>query len=1005
MMRMQSRLSMILCLAGLGLLLFPVWAGDRTVNKKSQPVPSHKRLKHINDPSPSQEVNPLIGTGGHGHTFPGATRPFGMVQLSPDTRLTGWDGCSGYHDSDRVVYGFSHTHLSGTGVSDYGDILLMPGVGAKHFNQGAKAGHDKGYGSRFRKKTERARPAYYSVFLDDYKINVELTATKRAGFHRYTFPKSQESHIVLDLNHRDRVLETTLQIRDSNTVTGLRRSSAWARDQRVFFAARFSKAFQSVSLDSGETWKAGLAFQSKTARKAILSFQTKLRERVYVKVGVSAVSADNALENLDQEIKDWDFDRVYREGKKAWDKALGAIEIEGGSREQRRVFYTALYHSLLAPNLFSDRSKQYRGLDGKIHQLKRGEQYTVFSLWDTFRATHPLFTLIQQDRSRDFIRTFLRQYKEGGRLPVWELSGNETDCMIGYHSVSVIADAAVKGLGGFDESLALEAMVASAESDHYGLKSYQEKGFVDSEDEAESVSKTLEYAYDDWCIAQFAKKLGKTDLARKYLGRAQSYKNLFDPNSGFFRAKVSGRWAPGFDPREVNFHFTEANAWQYSLFVPQDIQGLLKLKGGKEKLRRHLDALFEEESKTTGRDQVDITGLIGQYAHGNEPSHHMAYLYNYVGKGSEAQRRLWQIMTQLYSDKPDGLSGNEDCGQMSSWYVLSALGIYQVTPGQGIYVFGTPLFEKAILKLESGKRFVFRAKNKSAKNIYIQGATLNGEPYHKAFISHEAIVAGGELIYEMGPNPNDAWVKEWPNSKIEAPFTAVPFFESKSQTFHEELTVSLGSAERDIAIYYTLDGTEPTVKSTRYLRPFILKESATVKAVAVNSKEVFSKIVTGDFYKVRGDRSIVLHADYANQYAAGGKGALIDSLKGGANFRAGRWQGYRGDFAATVDLGKKQEIKKISVGCLQDVQSWIWMPRRVDVFVSEHGQKFKKVATLSPGIPDNRYGGIRRDLTATFAKVTARYIKVRAKNYGRCPDWHLGAGGQAWLFLDEIQID
>ncbi|MDF1662001.1 MAG: GH92 family glycosyl hydrolase [Planctomycetota bacterium] len=985
--------------------LIPAWAGDKGVNGDKSSNLVKKELKQGSRRLPSMEVNPFIGTGGHGHTFPGATRPFGMVQLSPDTRLTGWDGCSGYHDSDRVIYGFSHTHLSGTGVSDYGEILLMPGTGPKRFNNGAKTEPAQGYASRFRKKTERGRPAYYSVFLDDYQINVELTATKRAGFHRYTFPKSEDSHIVLDLNHRDRVLETTLHIRDSKTITGLRRSSAWARDQRLYFAARFSKAFESVALDSGDAWDAGKGLCSKTARKAILSFRTKNRERILVKVGLSAVSAENALENLDDEIKDWGFDRVYREGRRAWDKELGKIELEGGSRKTRRIFYTALYHSLIAPNLFSDRNKQYRGLDGSVHELKGGDQYTVFSLWDTFRATHPLFTLIQQEKTLDFIRAFLRHYKEGGALPVWELSGNETQCMIGYHSVSVIADAALKGLSGFDEEPALEAMLASAESDRFGLKSYRKKGFIDSADEAESVSKTLEYAYDDWCIGQYAKKLGKTDIAKRYLRRGQYYKNLFDPASGFFRSKDNGRWVPGFDPREVNFHYTEANAWQYSLFVPQDIQGLLTLKGGREKLRRHLDRLFEDESKTTGRDQVDITGLIGQYAHGNEPSHHMAYLYNYVEKGSEAQKRVWQILNQLYSDKPDGLSGNEDCGQMSSWYVLSALGIYQVTPGQPIYVFGTPLFDKATLNLENGKRFVFRARNKSAKNIYIQGLVLNGKPYHKAFIQHKTIMAGGELIYEMGAEPNDAWVNEWPSSKIDEPFTAVPFFQSKSQTFQDELMVSLSSPEKNVAVYFTLDGTVPTLKSERYSQPLILKETTVVKALAVSSVGVESLVVEGEFYKVRGDRSIVLHAEYANQYAAGGKGALIDSLRGGANFRTGRWQGYRGDFGATVDLGEAQTIKEISMGFLQDIQSWIWLPKSVELFVSEDGRSFKRVATLSSEIPDNRYGAVRWDVSAALNNVKARYIKVKAKNFGRCPDWHLGAGGRAWLFIDEIEID
>lgn len=928
-----------------------------------------------------------------------------MVQLSPDTRLTGWDACSGYHNSDRVIFGFSHTHLSGTGVSDYGDILLMPGTGEKRFHSGAKQGLEKGYGSRFRKKTERARPGYYSVFLDDSKVQVELTATERAGFHRYIFPKNQRSHILLDLGHRDPVLESQLLIRDSRTVTGLRRSRAWARDQRVYFAARFSKAFQSADCDNGESWKIGAKLQSKTARKVIFSFPTKDRERVLIKVGISAVSEENALENLDREIPHWNFDKVCQEGRRAWDRELGRIEIEGGTQSQRRIFYTALYHSFLAPNLFSDVNKKYRGRDGAIHQLKEGEHYTVFSLWDTFRGAHPLFTLTQQKRTEDFIRTFLRQYKEGGRLPVWELAGNETDCMIGYHSVSVIADATLKGLGGFDKELALEAMLASAESDERGLKSYKKQGFIDSGDDAESVSKTLEYAYDDWCIARFAESLGRREIARDYFLRAQSYKNLFDPKTGFFRAKVQGRWGEGFDPREINFHFTEANAWQYSLFVPQDIHGLIQLKGGRDKLLSHLDSLFQESSSLTGRHQVDVTGLIGQYAHGNEPSHHMAYLYNYLGKGSEAQRRVRQIMTELYSDKPDGLAGNEDCGQLSAWFVLSALGIYQLCPGDAHYVFASPLFPRGTLHLENGKRFVFRALNQSKENVFIQRVTLNGKPYKRAFLAHKDVMAGGELVFEMGPKPNDACFEEWPMTKIAEPFTTVPFFQCDSQTFKDELKVNLGNVDRDAVIEWSLDRGKSPASWRKYRGPLTLKESAVIRARAVSKRGLSSQEVTGRFYKVRGDRRLTLHARYAKQYGAGGDGALIDSLRGGANFRTGRWQGYRGDFGGTVDLGSVQNIERISAGFLQDIQSWIWMPRSVDYYISENGRDFRKVGSLSSGLPDNRYGAIRRELVLRLKKTRGRYVRVKAKNYGRCPDWHLGAGGRAWLFIDEIQID
>jgi predicted alpha-1,2-mannosidase len=946
----------------------------------------------------------LIGTGGHGHTFPGATVPFGMVQLSPDTRLEGWDGCSGYHDSDRVVYGFSHTHLSGTGVSDYGDVLFMATTGPLLLDNGYKKSPDQGYASRFDKRTERASPGYYSVVLDDYKVKVELTATERAGFHKYTFPASQESHIIIDLAHRDPLRSSTLQFIDNKTLVGMRRSKAWAQDQIVFFAAQFSKPFASYGFDTGKNARSG-ALRDDTAKKAYVNFATRAAEVILVKVGISAVSVEGAQKNLKSEIPHWDFHKTRVAADLNWNQALSKMTVDGDSDRRKRIFYSALYHSMIAPNLFSDVDGRYRGMDRNVHKLASGRQYTVFSLWDTFRAAHPLLTLIEQQRSNEFIQTFLRQYKQGGRLPVWELSGNETDCMIGYHAAPVIVDAYVKGLRDYDPALALEAMTHSAQLNERGLKDYRRRGYIDSADEAESVSKTLEYAYDDWCIAQLGRALGKKDIAARYLKRAQSYKNLFDPNTGFFRAKVNGRWQSPFDAREVNFNFTEANAWQYSLFVPQDITGLIKLMGGEQRFSAHLDRLFQARAKTTGRNQADITGLIGQYAHGNEPSHHMAYLYNFVGEAAKTQARVHEIMTNLYTDKPSGYSGNEDCGQMSSWYVLSALGIYPVTPGAGRYVFGSPLFKKATLSLENGRQFTFKAKNQSADNIYIQSVTLNGDPYHKLFINHSTIMAGGELIFEMGPKANNSWIKERPSAVIkEHLITAVPYFQSSSQTFHKALVVAVKSPQPGCVIYYTLDNSIPTIQSARYNKPIKLTETAVIRAISVSPAGDLSLTVDGRFYKVRADRSIKIQSKYASQYAAGGDRALIDSLRGGKNFRTGRWQGYQQDLKATVDLGEIQHVEKISMGFLQDIQSWIWMPKTVTLFGSSDGRAFQKLATLDLGVPDNQYGALTRELSQLVHRKL-RYIRIEAQNYGRCPDWHLGAGGAAWIFIDEVTID
>ncbi|HET9478610.1 MAG TPA: GH92 family glycosyl hydrolase, partial [Pyrinomonadaceae bacterium] len=610
-------------------------------------------------------VDPFIGTAGHGHTYPGATRPFGMVQLSPDTRLTGWDGCSGYHYSDSIIYGFSHTHLSGTGISDYGDILLMPTAGEVFLNALNSGSPEKGYASRFQHRNETASPGYYSVKLDDDNIFVELSATERAGIHRYTFPRSQQANIIIDLNHRDKVLDSGLRITGGDTIVGWRRSQAWAKEQIVYFAIQFSHPFIGNGIAIDDKLVPGVSEARGRNVKAYFRFHTEIAPVVTVRVGISAVDTNGAWLNLAAELGHKSFEKVKDEARAAWNKELNKITVDGDSTSQLTNFYTALYHATLAPNLFMDVDRRYRGRDLKIHQAENFTNYTVFSLWDTFRAAHPLYALIDRQRTRDFIKTFLVQYEQGGRLPVWELAANETDTMIGYHAVSVIADAAVKGIDGFDLQKAFEAMKQSAElRQHRSLGAYIDKGFIAMEDERESVSKVLEYAYDDWCIAEVAHMLGRTDDYHRYLARAQSYKNVFDPVSGFMRPRSNGNWIEPFDPREVTFAFTEANSWQYTFFAPQDISGLMRLMGGRRAFARKLDQMFAADSRTTGREQVDITGLIGQYAHGNEPSHHMAYLYNYAGEPWKTQFRVRQIMDPFYTPAPEGLIGNEDCGQM-----------------------------------------------------------------------------------------------------------------------------------------------------------------------------------------------------------------------------------------------------------------------------------------------------------------------------------------------------
>lgn len=711
----------------------------------------------------TQYVDPFIGTGGHGHTYPGASVPFGMVQLSPDTRLSGWDGCSAYHYSDDKVYGFTHTHLSGTGCSDYGDILLMPTTGKIQLNE-------QKYASGFSHKNETASPGYYSVKLDKYNVLAELTATTRTGLHRYTFDKGDsKGNIIIDLDHRDQVKEGSIEVVDDHTIRGLRHSKAWAADQYVYFYIEFSQPFVDFGLSESKMFQNDVKKLEGEHLKAFFTFDLTKGHEVLAKVGISAVNENGAQANLAQEQPGWDFDKVRNDAKAAWNTELGKIEAEGGTDQERKVFYTAMYHAFLSPNTYQDVDGNYRGRDLKVHHADGFTNYTVFSLWDTYRALHPLFTIIDRQRQTDFIRTFLVQYQQGGLLPVWELSACETNCMIGYHSVPVIADAYMKGITGFDTKLALEAMKKSANEDRNGLKEYKKLGYIPFRADGENVSKTLEYAYDDWCIAQVAAKLHQDDDAALFTQRAKNYKNLFDSTTGFMRGRDGDQWYSPFDPSEVNHNYTEANAWQYSFYVPQDLNGLIKLYGSKERLGAQLDALFTADSKLAGHKQSDISGMVGQYAHGNEPSHHIAYLYDYAGQAWKTQAMVRRIIKELYTDQPDGLAGNEDCGQMSAWLIFSDLGFYPVCPASDHYAIGSPVFSKATVHLENGKSFTVIANNASDKNIYIQSAKLNGANYTKSYIKYDDIKDGGTIEFTMGDTPN----KAWGTSDADVPVTSI----------------------------------------------------------------------------------------------------------------------------------------------------------------------------------------------------------------------------------------
>jgi predicted alpha-1,2-mannosidase len=932
-------------------------------------------------------VNPFIGTGGHGHTFPGPSLPFGMIQPGPDTRLTGWDSSSGYHYSDSKIVGFSHTHLSGTGIPDYNDVLLMPTTKAGMAELFAMGADDRpAYASSFSHQNETASPGYYAVDLRDSGVRVELTTGLRVGWHRYRFPQGQPARVVLDLAHRDQLLDSSLTIVNVHEVSGYRRSRSWAQDQRVFFVIQFSQPLELTDL-----FPAPIAGPP----SHVLEFGT-LTQPLLVKVGISAVSVEGARKNLDAESSGWDFDTVRRAADATWEKELGRIRIDGGTHDQRVTFYTALYHAMLTPNVFQDADGQYLGMDRKIHT---GDftYYSVFSLWDTFRTLHPLLTLIDRDRTADFVKTMLRMYQDGGRLPVWELAGNETDTMIGYHAVPVIADAIAKGIGGFDQSLALDAMIASADGDRAGLDAYKRRAYIDAGDASESVSRTLEYAYDDWCIAVVANRLGHKDVAERFMRRAQSWKNLFDPAVGFMRARVDGQWFAPFDPSEVNVHYTEANAWQYSFFVPQDVDGLITAHGGDVAFAGKLDALFAADSRTTGRDQADITGLIGQYAHGNEPSHHIAYLYAFAGQPWKTQALVRRILDTMYSPRPDGEIGNDDCGQMSAWYVMSALGFYPVTPGSDEYVVGAPLFPRATI----GK-LTITATNAGP---YIQSARFKGASYTKSVLNYRDVIAGGELDFVMGQRPNQMWgssASDRPSRAMTSPpIVPVPFVTSGSSVFRDQTTVSFGH-QQGVELQYTTRNPATWKPSA----PVTITDTTTFTVLARRSDGDMSLPFSVTFHKIPDGRRVTLSARYANQYNAGGDDALIDTLRGGSEFRSGRWQGYLGtDLVATVDLGSARELTHVAMGFLQDVGSWIVLPRRVRFEASEDGVTYRDLGAATHDVSDRDYTPLTRDLGVTFAPMQVRCVRVTVERYGRLPDWHPGKGNESWFFADEIVID
>lgn len=887
---------------------------------------------------PVKWVNPMVGTDLHGHTTPAAILPFGQIQVGPDTRLNGWDGCSGYHYSDDTIYGFSHTHLSGTGCEDLGDVLVMPVDAAETGMEG------KGYRSHFCHDRETAEPGYYSVLLDEERIFVELTLNERCAYHRYVYADGTDNGFVIDLDHRDKLRDWKLNY-DGKTITGYRVSSAWNPMQKCCFALGTSVPLDRVEMNEEGTrmvcyWPQG----------------TRMAE---VYVGISGVDEMYALGHL-MDYGFRDFDEVRGYARDLWNDALGKIEVKGGSRQDKAVFYTALYHCMTAPYVWNDAGGTYLGQDGLSHVCDSGRTvYTVFSLWDTYRALHPLMALIDSARTEDWIYTMMKHYEQGGELTMWELCAYETHCMIGYHAVPVILEALEHGiLDGWSQErkeYLLEAMLATANMAKYGRIEYARDGYIGSEYDNESVSKTLEYAYDDWCIAQYAHQIGNDSIYREYMFRSQNWRNIQDPE-GFMHPRRNGGWLTPFDPAEVNNHYTEANSWQYSSYVPHDIYGWVASLGGPRKAEEFLDSLFFTHKGTSGRNQADITGMIGMYAHGNEPSHHAAYLYTMLGRPEKTQQIVDKICSELYGIGADGLCGNEDCGQMSAWYVMSAMGLYPVCPGSGEYVTVKPRFRKVLIH---GDRCEWKITARKWQN--------------------------GRFVEMM----NDGTYRFYNESKLHFPsaysIVKAPVFSTWNADSDSIEILS------DKTVYYTLDGSLPDMNSTRYESAIPTDRDMEIRAVAYDEHSGYSHIVCHKVRKFIQDKTLKYIIPPAPQYSEGGEMLLIDRQEGSVNYKLGGWQGWQSDMEAVITLEKEKYVNRVVVGCLSDQRAWIFLPAQVEV----NGQTVNV---------DAMQDGVRLAVSVPVHK-SVRELHVKVKNFGKMPQWHVSAGEQAWLFVDEIAVE
>ncbi|AUP80065.1 GH92 family glycosyl hydrolase [Flavivirga eckloniae] len=975
-------------------------------------------------------VDPMIGTDAHGHTFPGATTPFGMVQLSPSNDFKSWDWCSGYHYSDSIIKGFAHNHISGAGLSGLGDILIMPTMGKKTTKSGSDELVDDSYRSRFSHKTERARAGYYAVTLEDYGINVELTATPRTGFHKYTFNKSGVSDIVIDPTHgvMERAAETSIEVVSNSEIRGYKSVGSGDKYRYAYFSAKFSKPFEKATITDNDK---EIEEQKLTALKAkgYVSFNVEEGEQIEVSVTLSPIDYDGVDKNFKTEAQGKSFDDVLKETTEAWNKVLNKITIsETSSDAKKRTFYTAMYHAFISPNIISDVDGRY-AVEGKQYKFN-STQYSNYSTWDTYRALHPLLTIIEQKETSKMINSLIsRDSQAGVGQPVWELLGFDNGCMIGYTTSSVIGDAVLKNIDGINYEEAFKSMYKAASDlskhsavyDVSGLEDYINYGYVTGET-GSSVSKTTEYNYHDFVIAEVAKKLGKTKEAEEFHKRSIGYRAMFNPEDGYLYPVYSTG-----EMHKLNLsswddlipNYVSGNIWAYSAYTPHDMAGVIQLHGGKEKYATWLDKVFSDTSTLGGAQHVDISGFIGKYGHGDEPGHQMPYLYNFVGQPWKSQKYVNEVVTTMYSDKPDGLINNEDLGQMSAWYIFSTLGFYPVAPASLNYQLGAPYYESATVNLENGNTFTVKAHNLSDANFYVQSVKLNGEIYNKTFISHDDIMNGGVLEFTMGEAPNKVWGSLDESTSIGAisakspeilvKATASPYDENNSFFFSEKHIATLKSNDSDADIYYTTDGSTPTLRSNKYKQPFEIKENCILKAAAIKQGLNISKIYEKPLFKSifpllkEGYPKITMNNWSEPNYGKEDGRLLFDEVVGSSSYGDGKWTAIKDTFDVGIDLGQNHIVENISVGVLTDIGSWIFPTKSIEVYGGNSNQSLNLIGKLNLPKADKFPKEVNR-YTLPVKKGQYKYLRVKVNPYGVAPEWHGAFGQKVWLFIDEIMV-